>query len=237
MRMWCVWFAGSVSRMVNKAPRSALVLLAVSTVFAAGTVWFTSGILSGYGTTSGSAWQGAVDGLKFAAIPLLVVSGLAVAAFMLAKSAAWLRAAAAAVVALAVVGALVVGAQAALTRYGELAVFPDCLAGGSITGPAEPMLREAQDALSDLEHPGRFSGGSTGVDGCVAYLRNVTFETAETHYRDALPAAGWHVTHDEADRLRARSDGLVFVLAKDRPDPGTVTVSIKPVVPVAFPEE
>ena len=192
-------------------------LLAVSTVFAAGTVWLTAGILSGHGTTSGSAWQGAVDGLKFAAIPLLVVSGLAVAAFMLAKSATWLRAAAAAVVALTVAGALVVGAEVThpVWRVGGRPRLPGRWLNH---GPAEPMLREAQDALADLEHPGRFSGGSTGVDGCVAYLRNVTFETAEAHYRDALPAAGWQVTHDEAGRLRARGDGLVFVLAKDRPD-------------------
>ena len=88
------------------------------------------------------------------------------------------------------------------------------------------MLRDVQAAFDELEHPDRFSGGgSTGVEGCSTFLLNVTFEDAAAHYRDALPAAGWHVTVDDDSRLEARRDGLVFVIANDRRGSGMVAAA------------
>lgn len=222
----------------DRPPRRAWVFLVLAAVVAALTVLVTSGFLTEYGTTTGSAREGAGDGLTGAAIPLLVVLALAVVAFLSGRSSVPVRVLSVAVVPLAVAGVLAAGAQAAVSKYDGLERVPDCVPEEAFGGPAESMLRDVQAAFADLEHPDRFAGGgSTGIDGCSRFVLNVTFAEAAAHYRDALPAAGWEVTVDEAIRLVATRDGLVLRLTDDRSESGMVALAIGPAEPLALPPD
>ena len=222
----------------DRAPRRAWAALALAAVVATLTIVVIAGYLTEYGTTSGSAWEGAGDGLTGAAAALLVVLALAVVAFVSGRSSAAVRVLSLAVVPLAVAGVLAAGAQAAVSKYDDLDRVPDCVPEEAIGGAAESMLRDVQAAYAELEHPDRFSGGgSTGIDGCSRFVLNVTFEDAAAHYRDVLPAAGWEVTVDEDVRLLATRDGLVFRLADDRTESGMVAVTIGPSEPIALPPD
>lgn len=222
----------------DRTPLRAWVVLALAATVATLTIVVTSAFLAEYGTTSGSAREGAGDGLKGAAIPLLVILALAVVAFVSGRRSVPVRLLSVAVVPLAVAGVLAAGAQAAVSKYDDLDRIPDCVPAEAIGGPAETMLRDVQQAFADLEHPGRFSGGgSTGIGGCSRFVPTVTYDEAAAHYRDALPAAGWDVTVDEDARLTARRDDLVFLLVDDRPESGMVSVAIEPDEPVTLPPD
>ena len=159
-----------------------------------------------YGPTTGSRIDGAIHGLTFAALPLAVAGVLAGVAFALGRRSSSLRGLAVAAIVLSIAGALVAGSEATVTKYDRLAKVPEC--GAADGGGA----RIARDAFAELEHPGPFGGGWSGVEGCGAEVLNVTLAQAATHYRDRLPAAGWQLTRDDASELAARRDGLVFVL-------------------------
>lgn len=222
----------------DRTPRRAWVFLVLAAVVAALTVVVTSGFLTEYGTTTGSSWEGAGDGLTGAAAPLLVVLALAVVAFTSGRRSGPVRLLSLAVVPLAVAGVLAAGAQAALSKYDALERVPDCVPEEALGGPAESMLRDVQAAFAELEHPDRFSGGgSTGISGCSRFVLNVTFEEAAAHYRDALPAARWEVTADEASRLVATRDGLDLLLTDDRSESGMVALAIGPTEPLALPPD
>lgn len=222
----------------HRTRRRAWVFLVLAAVVATLTVVVTSGFLTEYGTTTGSAWEGAGDGLTGAAVPLLVVLGLAVVTFRSGRSSVPVRVLSVAVVPLAVAGVLAAGAQAAVNKHDGLERVSDCVPEEALGGPAESMLRDVQAAFAELEHADRFSGGgSTGIDGCSRFVLNVTFEEAATHYRDALPAAGWEVTVDEDARLVATRDGLDFRLTDDRAESGMVALAIGPAEPLALPPD
>lgn len=211
----------------DKAAVGAAALLAFSAAAGAGAALFTFGFLIEYGTTSGSGAEGAVDGLEFAVVPLLVVGALAAAAFVVGRRSVWLRGVAVALVVVSVGGVLAAGERAAVVRYDRLPRLPHCYDAEFAGSPAEPVARAAQEAFTGLEHPWRFSGGgSTGLDGCGTTLLNVTFDEAAAHYRVALPAAGWEAIRDDASELTARRDDLLFVLADS--GCGAVGIAIKP---------
>lgn len=213
----------------DRTPRRAWVCLVLAVVVAALTILLTAGFLTEYGTTTGSARDGARDGLAGAAVPLLAVLALAVVAFVSGRRSGPVRLLSLALVPLAVAGVLAAGAQAAVSKYDDLERVPDCVPEEAFGGPAETMLRDVQAAFAELAHPDRFSGGgSTGIDGCSRFVLNVTFDEAAAHYRDALPAAGWEITVDDATRVEAVRDGLVFRLTDDRTESGMVAIAIGP---------
>jgi hypothetical protein len=191
-----------------RVPTSAVVLLVLSALVGILSVAGTYAFLHEYGTTSGSWIDGAVGGVKFAAVPLLIVGALAGVAFFLGRQATWVvRAMAAALVVLAAGGAMVAGGQAALARYDRLPKVPFCGTETHMTG-----ARAAEAAFAEIEHPAPFGGGWYGVNGCGATVLNVTFAEAAEHYREHLPAAGWRITGDTSHELAARRNDLLFVL-------------------------
>ncbi|MFR9779058.1 hypothetical protein ACL02O_23760 [Micromonospora sp. MS34] len=211
----------------ERAPRGALVFLLLSAVVGAGAALFTFGFLSEYGTTSGSRAEGALGGLRFAAVPLLVTAGLAAAGFALGRRSVWPAAVAVAVVLVGVGGALAAGAQAAVMKYDRLPRLPHCYDEEFAGSEAEPVARAVQDAFAGLEHPWRFSGGgSTGLDGCATTLLDVTFDEAAAHYRGELRSAGWEITGDDASGLTARRGDLLFSLADS--GCGSAAIAIRP---------
>lgn len=219
----------------DKAPLSAVVFLLVSAAVGAGAALFTFGFLSEYGTTSGSRAEGALGGLRFAAVPLVVAGVLAAAAFVFGRRSARLPVVAVAVVLVGVGGVVAAGAQAAVVKYDRLPRLPHCYDEEFAGSPAEPVARAVQDAFAGLDHPWRFSGGgSTGLDGCGSTLLNVTYGEAAAHYRGALPSAGWEVTRDEASGLEARRGDLVFSLTDS--GCGSVAIAIKPKAAVRSPQ-
>lgn len=211
---------------IGRAPVSAVVFLVLSAVVGAGAALFTLAFLTEYGTTSGSWADGALDGLELAVVPLLAIGALAAAALGLGRRSAWVRGLAIAVVLLSLGGVLAGGAQAAVAKYDRLPRLPACNSEDFDGSPAEPVVRAVQEAFSGLEHPGRFGGVSTGIDGCGTTLLNVTFDEAVAHYRQQLPATGWDVTRDDESGVTARRDDLVFVLIQDRC--GSVAIAIRP---------
>ncbi len=199
---------------IEKAPaRSSVVvvLLVLSALVGAGTALILYIFLIEYGPTSGSRVDGAVQGLTFAAVPLLVAGVLAAVAFGLGRRSSWVRSLAVAAAVLSVCGVLVAGAQAAVGKYDRLAKVPDC---GTAEVGGSPGARVAREAFADLEHPGPFGASWNGIQGCGADLLNVTFAEAAAHYRDRLPAAGWAITRDNSSELAARRNDLIFVLTE-----------------------
>ncbi len=171
-----------------------------------------------YGPTTGSRVDGAIHGLTSAALPLAVVFVLAGAAFALGRRSSSLRGLAVAAIVLSIAGAMAAGSQAAVAKYDRLPKVPDC-------GTADVAgARIAHDAFAELEHPGPFGGGWSGIQGCGAEVLNVTLARAATHYRDHLPAAGWQITRDNGSEMAARRDGLVFVLSDSC---GPVSVEVR----------
>jgi hypothetical protein len=164
-----------------------------------------------YGTTSGSWADGAVGGLAFGAVPLLIVAVLAGVAFFLGRHTPWARGLAVGLVVLGASGALAAGGQAAVGKYDRLAKVPYCgtAADVSLTG-----ARVAQPAFADLEHPEPFGGGWYGVEGCGATLLNMSFVEAAAYYREHLPTAGWRITRDDSSGLAARRNDLIFVVTE-----------------------
>lgn len=88
---------------------------------------------------------------------------------------------------------------------------PQCVSGDMDSGPGARAAQESQDAFDSIDHVGHFGrGGSTGVGGCTrSFILTDKVDVLE-HYRRALPRAGWRVTEDEADHLRAERDGMAF---------------------------
>jgi hypothetical protein len=203
----------------DNRPRTplAVVLLALASLVGVLTAGILYTFLVEYGPTTGSRTDGAVEGLVFAAVPLVVVAALAAIAFAIVRG-SWVRVMAVAVVLISVGGALIAGAQAAVTKYDGLAKVPGC---GTVDGAG---ARAAGEAFAGLEHPGPFAGGWSGVQGCGADLLNVTFAQAAAHYRDRLPAAGWQITRDDSTTMTARRADLVFVLGESC---GPVAVEIR----------
>ncbi|MFG3714311.1 hypothetical protein [Micromonospora sp. NPDC047730] len=218
----------------DRARLGAVALLGISAVVGATAALSTLGFVSEYGTRSGSWTRGAVDGLEFAVVPLLLTGALAAAAFGLARRSALLRGLAVAAALLTVGGVLVAGARGAVAGYDQLPRLPSCDGAQTAGSPAEPVVHAVQAAFAGIAHPWRFSGAeSTGMHGCGTTLLNVSFDDAAAHYRAELPAVGWVVTHDDS-WLTAHRDGLVFVLAESQC--GNVAITIKPAEALMSPE-
>jgi hypothetical protein len=195
----------------DRAPvrKLAVVFLAVSALLGVLSAGAAYAFLHEYGTTTGSWVDGAVDGLGFAAVGLVIVAAVAGVGLLVGRRTNWVRVGAVAVVALSLAGVMVAGGQAALGKYGWLDKVPNCgtAAEGNMAG-----ARAGEAEFARMAHPEPFGGGWYGVDGCGATLLNASFVEAAAHYRVALPEAGWTITRDDSSQLAARRNDLIFSL-------------------------
>ena len=89
-----------------------------------------------------------------------------------------------------------VGVEQKLGRY---PASPHCTAEFT-TGPAVPVVRAAQAAFEELDHPGPFGGGgSSGVDGCSSEVMVADGVDPRPAYRRTLAAHGWAIESDAED--------------------------------------
>jgi len=118
-------------------------------------------------------------------------------------------------VAVAVAGvpaAALLGVRAKFDGYPST---PDCT-DGFTTGPAAPVVRAAQAAFEEIDHPGPFSGGgSSGVDGCSSQVMVRDGADVAGAYRVALERAGWQFSPTAAGRIRAVKGPQAFELTGD----------------------
>ena len=92
--------------------------------------------------------------------------------------------------------------------------------------PAVPVVRAAQAAFEEIDHPGRFGGGgSSGIDGCETEMALRDGQAALPPYREQLPELGWTIVTDSPDLLRAERDGQAIEL---RPSDGGAWIWIGP---------
>ena len=175
----------------------------------------TYGLTTEYGDTGAGAATTAVGALRGGALGIALVAACATLTAVAARRSRGSRAltvAAAATVAVAVAGvpaAALLGVQAKFDRYPPT---PDCT-DGFTTGPAVPVVRAAQAAFEEIDHPGPFSGGgSSGVDGCSSQVMVPDGTDVAGAYRVALERAGWHVSPAAAGRLRAVKGSQAFEL-------------------------
>ncbi len=178
----------------------------------------TYGLTTEYGDTGASAATTAVRALRGGAVGIVLVAACAALTSVAARRSRGSRAltvAVAAMVAVAVAGvpaAALLGVQAKFDRYPPT---PDCV-DGFTTGPAAPVVRAAQAAFEQIDHPGPFSGGgSSGVDGCQSQVMVRDGTDVAGAYRVALERAGWQVSPTAAGRLRAEKGSLAFELTGD----------------------
>jgi hypothetical protein len=201
-----------------RSTRSAVVLLVVAALFGALTVSIAYGFAVDYGDTGAGRWGSAVDGLRWWWFGVAIVAVLALGALRMAFGSLLVRAAAVVLVLGTLVGT---GAGAAIGTEHKLARYPavpDCT-DEFTSGPAVPVVRAAQAAYEELDHPGPFSGGgSSGVDGCSSELIVADGTDPRPAYRRTLSGQGWEVSADTGDALRAVRRGQAFELSG--PDEG-----------------
>jgi hypothetical protein len=157
--------------------------------------------------------------------------GIVLAATVAFGAALSVRSRAVTVVAVVLVGGTVVtlgvaGVLGATAKYDRYPVVPDCI-GEFDAGPALRVVRAAQRAFEELDHPAPFSGGGrSGGDGCSSELMVRDEESPVPGYRAGLSANGWDVVTDTGPLVRAKRDGEAFELF--RGEGGAWTVWIGP---------
>lgn len=188
-------------------------VLAVTIVVAALLVLLASGLAREYGDTSAPDIELARRAVREWALGILVVGGLAVLVAVTARKARGRRAftlGAGATVALTLLAVPVLTVVAVHRKFDAYPVVPSC-ARGFTSGPAVPVVRAAQDAFEEIEHPGPFSGGGeSGVDGCASLLMVRGEVDVAAAYRRALPAAGWRLGPVEPGLVKATRGELRF---------------------------
>jgi hypothetical protein len=193
--------------------RPALVLLVLAAVFGGLTVSVAYGFALEYGDTGAGRWRSAIDGLRWWWFGVAVVAVLALGAVRLDSRSVPVRSAAAVLVlgTLVATGAgAAVGVEQKLARY---PATPHCTAELT-SGPAVPVVRAAQAAYEELDHPGPFSGGgSSGVDGCSSEVMVADGVDPRPAYRRTLAVHGWAIESDGDDRLRAVRGQEAFELS------------------------
>jgi hypothetical protein len=193
--------------------RTALALLVVAAVFGAVTVSVAYGFALEYGDTGAGWWRSALDGVRWWWFGVAIVGVLALVALRLAGRSRLVRVAAPVLLVGTLLGTgagAVVGVEQKLDRYPAV---PDCV-GEFVGGPALPVVRAAQAAYEQLDHPGPFSGGgSAGVDGCSSDVVVADGTDPRPAYRRTLAAHGWRVSDDSDRRLRAVRGGQAFELS------------------------
>jgi hypothetical protein len=203
---------------------SATVLLVLAVVVGALTVSVAYGFALEYGDTGTGRWRSALDGLRWWWFGVAIVAVLAAGAVLLSRGSLPLRSAAAVLVAGTLAGTGVgaaIGTEQKLDRY---PATPGCTAELT-SGPAVPVVRAAESAFEELDHPGPFTGGgSSGIDGCSSELVVRDGTDPRPAYRRSLAEHGWTVERDD-DRLRAVRDGQALELTRSD---GAWTVWIGP---------
>jgi hypothetical protein len=193
--------------------RSALVLLVLAAVFGGLTVSVAYGFALEYGDTGAGWWGSAMDALRWWWFGVAIVAVLALGALRLASPSVLVRSAAAVLVLGTLVGTGVGAAVGVEQKLGRYPATPDCTAELT-SGPAVPVVRAAQAAYEELDHPGPFSGGgSSGVDGCSSEVMVDDGFDPRPAYRRTLASHGWTIESDSADRLRAVRDQESFELS------------------------
>lgn len=169
-------------------------------------------------------WRsGALQGLRFALLPavVLIVLAVAAAAILRTRLAMGLLAG---VVILAVAGPAVAGQWAAGAKEAAQPSRATCVIEGSVyfeegdprEEKAQSDVARAQAAFDSLDHPAPFlGGGGSGTGWCGQNLAMTDLPAALAFYREELPSAGWTVVEDSDDRLVATSDGLTLTVSAD----------------------
>jgi hypothetical protein len=172
-----------------------------------------------YGDTSAGDAAVAGRALRDWAVGVVLVAGLAALVGVSARRSRGRRALTVAAVLVAAGTLLGVPAVAVVgvhQKFDAYPAVPQCTAGFT-GGPAVPVVRAAQAAFEELEHPGPFSGGGeAGVDGCASQLMVDDDVDVTGTYRDALRATGWQVGRVGPDRVEATRGGQRFTAVRDR---------------------
>ena len=213
--------SGPGARGPGRLRAGPVVALACAVVVAFLVVSVSYGMAREYGDTSASDVVLARSALRDWAFGVVLVAGLAALVVVTARRSRLRRAlttaAAMTVTAtlLAVPAVAVIGVHRKLDAYPQV---PRCTAGFT-GGPAVPVVRAAQAAFDELEHPGPFSGGGeSGTDGCASQLMVDADVDVATAYSDALRATGWQLGRVEPERVEATRDGQGFTASRDRHD-------------------
>lgn len=198
-----------------------VVALAFTLLLAFLVVGVSYAIAREYGDPSAGDLAVAGRALRDWAFGVVLVAGLAALVVVTARRSRGRRAltvAAAATVTVTLVGVPVVAVIGVHRKFDAYPTTPLCTSGFT-GGPAVPVVRAAQDAFEELEHPGPFSGGGeSGVDGCASQLMVDEDVEVAAAYQEALRAAGWQLGRVEPDRVEATRDGQRFTASRDRHD-------------------
>lgn len=214
--------AATEPRQPPRLRAGAVLLVVLTMVLAFLVVTVSYGLTREYGDATATDVVAAGRAVRDGALGILLVTGLAALAVLAARRSRGCRALTLTAVAAVVATLLGVPAGAVIgvhQKFESFPAVPSCT-DGFTGGPAVPVVEAAQDAFEELEHPGPFSGGGeSGIDGCASELMVGADVDVPQAYRRALPAAGWRVTREEPDLVRATKDGLRFEARRD-PAPG-----------------
>jgi hypothetical protein len=195
--------------------RAALALLVGAALVAALTVSVSHGFALEYGDTGAGWWRSALDGLRWWWGGAVVVAVLTFGALRLARGWRPARTAAVVLVLATLVGTAAGAAVGVEQKWGRYPSTPHCTFE-TTSGPAAPVVRAAEAAYRELDHPGPFSGGgSSGVDGCSSELMVRDGSDPRPAYRSTLAAHGWRLVADQAHVLRAVKGDQGFELSSD----------------------
>ena len=203
----------------RKAP---IVLLVLAALVAVAATTLISGLLTEYGNTNAS---GAVQGLRSAIVPAVVVLLLAGMAYTVRRSPRVLLVGAVLVLG-TVVGAAVGGHLAVSAKQGSYGATPTCSMDGladkdgsvQVDPAVQARLAVFQAAFDGLEHPATFASTfEVGSESCRATLATDDFDAVLRFYRAELPAKGWTISEDAGERLVAASGDLVLTVSSPAP--------------------
>lgn len=200
--------------------RAAPVLaLAVTLLLAGLVVSISYAITREYGDTSAPDAAVAGRALRDWAVGVALVAGLAAIVVVTARRSRGRRVltvAAVLVTAGTLLGVPAVAVVGVHQKFDAYPTVPQCTSEFT-GGPAVPVVRAAQAAFEELEHPGPFSGGGeSGVDGCASQLMVDDDADVVGAYRDALRVVGWRVGRVGPDRVEATRGGQRFTVVRDR---------------------
>lgn len=197
-----------------RSVRAATALLVLALLFGALTVSVAYGFALEYGDSGAGRWRGAVDGLRWWWFGVAIVAVLGFGALRLARGSMLVRSTAIGLVLCTFAGTGVGAAIGVEQKHARHPRTPSCT-DELVSGPAVPVVRAAQAAYEELDHPGPFSGGgSSGVDGCSSGLVVRDGTDPRPAYRDSLAESGWTVQTGSDEVLRAVRGGQAFELSR-----------------------
>lgn len=193
---------------------AAAVLLIVESGLAALGVLVHYGFIAEYGDITDSTLEGFGSGFSNGiGVMALVLVGAAGLIALRVSARLWMRSSAVVIPVLMVLGMLAVTPAALRQKLDvQYDATPQCVFDGDMSvGPGAIAAAESQKVFDSIDHVGHFGGGgSSGVGGCTrSFLLTEDVDVLQ-HYRKALPDAGWRVTEDETDHLRAERGEMAF---------------------------